>query len=103
MMARRRKTKWKWSYNTGERGQNWVRACCKGCESSCVRETHHSGAFYLEWRESVQDSDGTCRVRRPSVLLKGVTATAESKRRADELAARFAALTPPLHTPLTIK
>src|SRR5215212_863311 len=99
-MARRRKSKW--SYNAGERGRNWVRAYCKGCEASCARKSHHTGAIYLEWREEGQDSDGTRRVRRPSVLLKGVSYAEEAKRRADELAARFAAVTPTATIPVTI-
>jgi hypothetical protein len=90
-MAHRKK---KWSYNAGERGRNWVRAYCKGCERPCSRATNHpNGTLYLEWFENHgTDSDLLPRQVRRSALLRGVTAPAEAKQRADELAARFAAM-----------
>ncbi len=68
-MSKRRKKNW--SYNTGERGRNWVRAF----------QQQRDGAFYLEWMD-----DG----RRRATRLRSVTDSEEAKARADDLAARFA-------------
>lgn len=71
-MPRKRRKK-HWSYNAGERGRNWVRAYCQA----------RDGKYYLEWRE-----DG----RRRAVLLKHLSTAEQAKQKADELAAKFAAL-----------
>lgn len=81
-MPKKRRNK-NWSYNAGERGRNWVRAY----------RQKRDGRYYVEWLE-----DG----RRRAVLLKGVTDPAEAKKRADELAARFADLVLPAG-PLTVR
>src|SRR5688500_15628227 len=90
-MARR---KTKWSYNAGERGRNWVRAYCKGCDRHCTRSLLHTGGLYLEWREND---------KRRSALIEGVADVDEAKRRADALAARFATMVPvPAVGPITL-
>ena len=91
-MARR---KTKWSYNTGERGRNWVRAYCKGCKRACARSSTHTRDLYLEWREETTDpTTGERRVRRRSTRLDAITDVEEAKREADNLAARFGAMAP---------
>ena len=70
---KRRKNK-HWSYNAGERGRNWVRA---------YRQAR-DGKYYLEWIDENR--------RRRALRIKGVTAAAEAKAKADELAAKLAHL-----------
>lgn len=82
-MAKRKKKHW--SYNAGERGQDWVRAYQDG----------RDGRFYYEWMETVVEVDPETgeerRVRkRRRALLKDVTTKSEAKRRADEARDRFA-------------
>ncbi|MHB1194827.1 MAG: hypothetical protein ACYC6F_17510 [Longimicrobiales bacterium] len=65
-----------WTYNAGERGRNWVRAYRQ------IRD----GRYYLEWREPGANGQPL----RRAVLMDGVVAQKEAKRRADRLAADFA-------------
>ncbi len=71
-MAQRTKGKQSkyWSYNTGERGRNWVRAY----------EDGRDGKLYLEWRDCGQ---------RRRALLRNVQDTEVAKQRADRLAAEL--------------
>ena len=71
-MAQRTKGKQSkyWSYNTGERGRNWVRAY----------EDGRDGKLYLEWRDCGQ---------RRRALLRDVQDTEVAKQRADRLAAEL--------------
>lgn len=63
-----------WSYNTGKRGRNWVRAYWNPTRRS----------YFLEWREEGR------RVRQKL----SVTTPDEAERKADVLAGRFAEFTP---------
>lgn len=78
MPTKRRKT---WSYLTGEKGRNRVRAY----------EDVRDGKLYLEWRESVRGEAGNLAVRKRRVLLDTMD-HAEAKKRADTLAAEFGEL-----------
>lgn len=80
-------SKKRWSYVTGERGRNRVRAYCKGCpgRNSCRSAKEHTGQLYLEWYE------GETRRR---AQIRGVTRTLEAAKRADKLAAELAELGP---------
>jgi len=71
-MAQRKKAKSPkhWSYNTGERGRNWVRAY----------EDGRDGKLYLEYRENGD---------RKRVRLKHVHDTDSAKRKADKLASKL--------------
>jgi len=73
MARRNRKKKKYWSYNTGERGRNWVR---------CY-EDGKSGKLYLEWHEAG---------RRQRVLVQTLDRD-EAKRRADALATEIGSRT----------
>lgn len=91
-MPRRKKARW--SYNTGERGRNWVRAYCRGCEGgSCARADEHTGTLYLEWMEvEVDPTTGTTVQRRHYERLQDAHTSEEAKRRADKLAAAFSVM-----------
>ena len=73
MSQKRRKRNW--SYNAGERGRNWVR----------TYRQKRDGRYYVEWMDLG---------RRRSAVLKAVSTKEEAKRRADQLAAEFAAFRP---------
>lgn len=74
-MAARRRKKF-WSYVTGERGRNWVRAF----------EKKKGGILFIEWYEEVPGQ--TQPVRKRASL--GHRSREEAKETADELAAAFA-------------
>jgi integrase len=94
-MARKKKG---WSYNAGERGKNWVRAY----------EDGQSGRLYLEWMETVAETDPDTgeerRVRRRRrAALVGVTTRTEARRRAELAAERLGELAlPPEPAKLTL-
>jgi integrase len=81
-MARRKAGK-RWSYLTGERGRNRIRAFEK-----------ERGKYYLEWREE----DG----RKKRLLLRNVTDREAVKEKADELAVEFGKIHGECPAPLTI-
>lgn len=78
----------RWSYNAGQRGQNWVRAF----------EHPRDGTLYLEWQEEVQLTDPetgavtTTERRRRRKLQAEDQSKARAVQKAEELAERFADL-----------
>lgn len=74
-MGKRRRKK-HWSYVTGERGRNWVRAF----------EKKKGGILYIEWYEEVRGRIQSVRKR----ASLGHRNREEAKKTADELAAAFA-------------
>lgn len=88
-MARRRQKCW--SYKTGERGRNRVRAY----------EDGRDGRLYLEWREQVEDEAGDLVTKKKRALLD-TTDRGAAKKRADTLAAEFASIEQEGRSPLSI-